>query len=258
MDSSKTPQEDIKTSTSTVFCSKSSVFDASDDENIIKAGEIIRNGGLVSFPTETVYGLGANALDADAATSIFTTKERPMTDPLIVHIYQKSDAYELIDEEEWIIKLFNSLADKFWPGPLTCVMKANQEKISPVITSGTGFVGIRCPNHEIALKLIKEAERPIAAPSANKFGHVSPTKAEHVLNDFKENHVFILDGGQCDFGIESTVVKIYREHVEDSDKIHIKLLILRRGGISQKLLTKEVNEYRLENPDLVLTVDAIK
>lgn len=246
----------------------SAIYDANDFDNIIKAGEIIRNGELVSFPTETVYGLGANALDAEAATKIFTTKERPMTDPLIVHIYEKSDAYELISENDSIIEVFNLLADTFWPGPFTCVMKANPEKISPVITADTGYVGVRCPNHPIALKLIKEANRPICAPSANKFGHVSPTKAEHVLSDFKNNTVFILDGGQCDFGIESTVVKIYKtsqiqssegEYHENSDDglEHIKLLILRRGGISEKALEKAITGYKFANDKIVLSIESI-
>ena len=252
-----TTEEAKQKANSSDFDQLSCIYDAYDDNNIIKAGEIIRNGGLVSFPTETVYGLGANALNAEAATGIFTTKERPMTDPLIVHIAQKSDAFELINEDDSVLEIFNLLADTFWPGPLTCVMKANKDKISPVITAGTEYVGIRCPNHEIALKLIKEAERPICAPSANKFGHVSPTKAEHVLNDFKDNHVFIIDGGQCDFGIESTVVKIYIEDSED-EKVHIKLLILRRGGISEKAFSKVISDYQQTNDSIVLDIEAIQ
>ena len=237
------------------------IVDANDDEVMEKAGEIIRNGGLVSFPTETVYGLGANALDETAATSIFTTKERPMTDPLIVHIYKKEDAYELIDESEEILEVFNLLADKFWPGPFTCVMKANYSKISPVITAATGYVGVRCPNHPVALRLIKEAQRPIAAPSANKFGHVSPTKAEHVLNDFINNKVYILDGGSCDIGIESTVVKLVREEEEDPEDpeaIHIKLWILRRGGLSEKAFNSALSEFKFKNEKIKLSVECVK
>jgi tRNA threonylcarbamoyl adenosine modification protein (Sua5/YciO/YrdC/YwlC family) len=236
------------------------IVDPTDDEVMVKAGEIIRNGGLVSFPTETVYGLGANALDVDAATSIFTTKERPMTDPLIVHVYEKKDAYELIDEDEEIKEVFDILADKFWPGPFTCVMKANTDKISPVITAGTGYVGIRCPNHPVALKLIKEAQRPIAAPSANKFGHVSPTKADHVMYDFKNDSVYILDGGSSNFGIESTVVKIAREtqDIEDPEEYHIKLWILRRGGISEKEFALAISECHTQNKKIKLSVECVK
>ena len=234
------------------------IMDSNDDTALERAGMIIRDGGLVSFPTETVYGLGADALNAEAAKKIFETKERPMTDPLIVHIYQKEDAFELIDEDEEILQIFSILADRFWPGPFTCVMKANKEKISPVITADTGYVGVRCPNHEVALKLIKEAKRPIAAPSANKFGHVSPTKAEHVLNDFKNDGVYILDGGQCNFGIESTVVKIYKEEPTNEDEVHIKLLILRRGGISESAFRKVVSEIKLSNQNIKLFVESIQ
>lgn len=261
MDNENTMPEETKhkdESSSKLYSELSSIVDPLDDKVIKEAGERIRNGGLVSFPTETVYGLGANALDVDAATSIFTTKERPMTDPLIVHVYQKSDAYELIDEDENIMELFNILADKFWPGPFTCVLKANKEKISPVITADTGYVGIRCPNNEIALKLIKEAQRPIAAPSANKFGHVSPTKADHVLSDFKDNNVLILDGGACDYGIESTVVKIYIDECEDPEVIHIKLLILRRGGVSEIAFKRVIDECKLSNENIKLSVECVK
>lgn len=261
MDGKNTIHEEAKHATSGKSSGKgdkSVIVDPHDDKVMQTAGEIIRNGGLVSFPTETVYGLGANALDAEAATSIFTTKERPMTDPLIVHVHQKSDALELIDEDEHIIEIFNILADRFWPGPFTCVMKANQKLISPVITAGTGYVGVRCPDNEVALKLIKEAQRPIAAPSANKFGHVSPTKAQHVLDDFKNDGVYILDGGQCNFGIESTVVKIYQDESDDPEKVHIKLLILRRGGISETAFKKVISECTLSAQNIRLSVECIE
>lgn len=237
---------------------KSIIVDPFDDEVMKKAGKIIQDGGLVSFPTETVYGLGANALDPEAAKLIFAAKERPMTDPLIVHVSDKSEAYELFNEDENIKELFDILTDRFWPGPFTCVLKANKEKISPVITAGTDYVGIRCPNNEIALKLIREAQRPIAAPSANKFGHVSPTKAEHVLYDFKNEDVYILEGGSCDYGIESTVVKIYYEETDNQDHLSIKLLILRRGGVSEKALRKAVSECTLQNSNIKLSVDCVK
>lgn len=261
MDSGNTLQEQtdiLCDSNSDQKVQKSIIVDPFDDEVMKKAGKIIRDGGLVSFPTETVYGLGANALDPEAAKRIFAAKERPMTDPLIVHVCDKSDAYELFSEDENIKELFDILTDRFWPGPFTCVLKANKDKISPVITAGTDYVGIRCPNNEIALKLIREAQRPIAAPSANKFGHVSPTKAEHVLYDFVKEDVYILDGGSCDYGIESTVVKIYYENTDNEDDLSIKLLILRRGGVSEKALRKAVSECTLQNSNIKLSVDCVK
>ena len=123
--------------------------------------------------------------------------------------------------------MFRHLAKSFWPGPLTIVVKANTSLIDPIVTANTSFVGIRLPNHELARSLIHAAGVPIAAPSANKFGHVSPTKASHVIYDFERNNVLVLDGGQSGFGIESTVAKIE----EQEDRLLIK--ILRRGGISE-------------------------
>ena len=170
----------------------------------------MREGALVSFPTETVYGLGANALDAEACTSIFTSKGRPLTDPLIVHVASMKHGLELIDQSEpKVVQLFKTLGEKYWPGPITLVVKANLDVIPLLVTAQTGFVGIRIPNHPIAKSLIEKAGVPVAAPSANKFGHVSPTKAEHVYKDFhKDSDVLIIDGGCCNFGIESTVLKL--------------------------------------------------
>jgi tRNA threonylcarbamoyl adenosine modification protein (Sua5/YciO/YrdC/YwlC family) len=138
----------------------------------------------------------------------------------------------LIDQTDAnVVQLFKSLAIKHWPGPLTIVVKANLLLIPSLVTADTGFVGIRMPNHEVALDLIRTSGLPIAAPSANKFGHVSPTKASHVYNDFhKDSEVFIIDGGACSFGIESTVMKLSY----DADKtVPYQLLILRRGGVSE-------------------------
>ena len=167
----------------------------------------------MGMPTETVYGLGANALNVDACKSIFEAKGRPLTDPLIVHVHSIDQALGLIDHEhvnsEKIMKIFSLLAQKFWPGPLTSIVKANLKVIPSLITAETGFVGLRMPSCDIAQELLKVSGLPIAAPSANKFGHVSPSKAEHVYNDFYlDSDVTILDGGACSFGIESTVLKI--------------------------------------------------
>lgn len=177
---------------------------------IDEASQVLDQGKLVSFPTETVYGLGANALSAPACTSIFTSKGRPLTDPLIVHVHSLEQALTLIDHSDSaVVELFKKLAEKYWPGPLTIVVRANLDIIPSLLTAETGFIGVRMPNNEMALNLLRTFGKPIAAPSANKFGHVSPTKAEHVYKDFyQDSEVLIIDGGSCSFGIESTVLKV--------------------------------------------------
>lgn len=211
-------------------------------ETIELAAKTLEEGKLVSFPTETVYGLGANALSAAACTSIFTTKGRPLTDPLIVHVYSLDQALTLIDHSEAeVIGIFKQLAAKYWPGPLTIVVKANLDLIPSLLTAETGFIGIRMPNNEIALNLLRTFDKPIAAPSANKFGHVSPTKAEHVYKDFyQDSEVLIIDGGACSFGIESTVVKVT---VAPDHKF--QLMILRKGGVSIDNLQETIRELGL-------------
>lgn len=165
------------------------------------AAKIIKEGGLVIFPTETVYGLGANALNPDAVAKIFLEKERPSFDPLIVHICDIKDLEILCEKvDENVLKLANA----FWPGPLTLVVKKN--KIVPdIVTSGLDTVAIRMPDNEIALKLIEKSGCPIAAPSANKFGKLSPTTALHAKMQLPEINC-IIDGGQTIVGIESTII----------------------------------------------------
>lgn len=174
-----------------------------DSKHIQFAAQIINEGGLVAFPTETVYGLGANALNPIAVAKIFALKERPSFDPLIVHIATLDDLKQLtINPSDLIIKL----AEKFWPGPLTLVLpKSNL--VPDIVTSGLPTVGIRMPDNEIALNLIRTSKCPIAAPSANKFGNLSPVSASHVKKQLP-NVDFILDGGQTTIGIESTIVSI--------------------------------------------------
>ena len=186
------------------------VIEQYSPDTIKKASELLQQGKLVSFPTETVYGLGANALNAEACKLIFTTKGRPLTDPLIVHVHSLEHGLSLIEKsDKKVVSMFKLLAEKYWPGPLTMVVRANMELIPSLVTADTGFVGIRMPNHAVALDLIKSSGLPLAAPSANKFGHVSPSKAEHVYSDFyKDSEVLIIDGGACSFGIESTVLKL--------------------------------------------------
>lgn len=211
-------------------------------ENISLAAATLQEGRLVSFPTETVYGLGANALNAEACNLIFTTKGRPLTDPLIVHVHSVEQALELIDTSDVeVVIMFRELAHKFWPGPLTIVTKANLDKIPMLVTAQTGSVGIRIPNNPTALSLLRESGLPIAAPSANKFGHVSPTQALHVFKDFEKSQpgVLILDGGNCSFGIESTVAKL---SVVRKDSSHSYCLeIIRKGGTSLEDLEEKMS-----------------
>ncbi|MFZ0592211.1 MAG: L-threonylcarbamoyladenylate synthase [Bryobacteraceae bacterium] len=174
------------------------------DDDLERAAAILRRGGLVAFPTETVYGLGANALDREAVLRIYAAKERPAASPLIVHI-ASLDAVKGV-AAEWP-DLAHRLAEQFWPGPLTLVVrKASQ--IPDEVTAGLETVGIRMPRHPVARELIWRAGIPIAAPSANRFTHVSPTTAEHVRVSLGDRIEMILDGGPCEVGIESTVLSL--------------------------------------------------
>jgi L-threonylcarbamoyladenylate synthase len=176
--------------------------------SIKEAAARIRSGGLVAFPTETVYGLGANALDAAAVQKIYELKGRPTASPLIVHVASIEMAREIV--AAWPA-LAEELARRWWPGPLTLVLPKKtlpkQPAIPDIVTAGLATVGVRMPNHPMALELIKEAGVPIAAPSANKFAELSPTTAEHVRAAFGDA-IEVLDGGPCQIGIESTVVAI--------------------------------------------------
>jgi len=174
-----------------------------EETQIQKAAKIIQNGGLVAFPTETVYGLGANALNPEAVAKIFELKERPSFDPLIVHI-SNLECLKLLCKN--VDKRVYQLAEKFWPGPLTIVLPKS-DAVHDIVTSGLASVAIRMPNHHIALQLIETSGCPIAAPSANKFGKLSPTKASHVKKQLP-NVDFILDGGETTVGIESTVITL--------------------------------------------------
>jgi len=170
---------------------------------IKRAAHIIREGGVVAFPTETVYGLGANAFNPLAVAQIFSLKERPSFDPLIVHIAHMDDLERLssrVDEMVW------QLAKCFWPGPLSIVMP-KRELVPDIVTSGLPTVAVRMPDHPIALEMIRQAKCPVAAPSANKFGQLSPTSAAHVRKQLP-NVDFILDGGPTQVGVESTIVTI--------------------------------------------------
>jgi L-threonylcarbamoyladenylate synthase len=179
-------------------------------EEIRTAAEIIRSGGLVVFPTETVYGLGANACHASAVQKIFALKGRPASSPLIVHVASIEQARALA--AEWPEQA-QQLALKFWPGPLTIVVP-KKPLIPDSVTAGLQTVGLRMPKNEIALALIRESGVPIAAPSANRFTQLSPTTAQHVRDAFGSEVPMILDGGPCEVGLESTVVAIVEGRVE--------------------------------------------
>jgi L-threonylcarbamoyladenylate synthase len=172
-------------------------------EELVRAAHVIRDGGLVAFPTETVYGLGANALDAGAVQRIFEAKGRPSTSPLIVHVDSLAMARGLVSE--WP-SLAAELTAKHWPGPLTLVLP-KRSLVPEEVTAGLPTVGIRMPAHPVALALIRESGVPIAAPSANRFTQLSPTTAEHVRTAFGDG-LLVLDGGPTDVGIESTVVSL--------------------------------------------------
>ena len=187
-------------------------------KDIIFASKLIKEGRLVAFPTETVYGLGANGLDAKAVARIFEAKRRPSFDPLILHIAS-------IDELETVFlkpisPLILRLAQKYWPGPLTIVAPKTQ-KVPDIVTAGLNTVGVRMPSHPVAQKLIRQAGVPVAAPSANLFGRLSPTEAEHVKQQLTGVD-YLLEGGKTNVGIESTIVAVTKNGIE----------ILRPGAIT--------------------------
>ena len=171
------------------------------DENIKTAAKIIADGGLVVMPTETVYGLGANALDKNAVTNVYKAKGRPMDNPLIVHLAKAEDA----EKYAYTNELYYQLAKRFMPGPLTVILP-KKEIIPPEVTCGLDTVAIRVPSNEIAHKLIDLSGCPIAAPSANLSGRPSPTSFDHVYEDMNGRVDAIIDGGECDIGLESTVI----------------------------------------------------
>lgn len=207
------------------------------EQEIERAGEIIRAGGLVAFPTETVYGLGANAMDDEAVGKVYAAKGRPSDNPMIAHISSKNDLKKLTDEiSENTVKLMK----KFWPGPLTMVVKARPE-VSRVTTGGLDTVAVRMPSHPVAAALISAAGVPIAAPSANLSGKPSPTIARHVIDDMDGRIDAIIDGGDSEVGIESTVVDMTGE----------KPMILRPGIITKADLEKALGCEVLLDPTLL-------
>ena len=198
-----------------------------DSASVREAAGILKTGGLVAFPTETVYGLGANAFDADAVLSIFTAKGRPADNPLIVHIHDRAQLDEIGD----IPPRAPALMDAFWPGPLT-ILFPRKASIPDVVTAGLSTVAVRMPSHPVALSLLRESGVPVAAPSANRSGRPSPTTAMHVLEDMRGIIPMILDGGPCEIGVESTVL----------DLTHGSPVILRPGGVTKSMLEEVLHE----------------
>ena len=195
------------------------------------AAEEIKKGNLVAFPTETVYGLGADVLNEKAVAKIFKAKGRPFNDPLIVHI---ADVKELNRLSKHVPPVALKLAKVFWPGPLTLVLKKS-ELVSDIITAGLDTVAIRMPADNIALSLIREAQTPIVAPSANIFGRTSPTNAQHVEDDLGGKIEMIIDGGKTKVGVESTVLEITAKPVQ----------MLRAGGVSVEQLKEVIGQVKI-------------
>lgn len=204
---------------------------APDAAIIRRAAGILVRGGLVAFPTETVYGLGANAFDAQAVRQIFAAKGRPANDPLIVHIRSIVDLPLLAAE---IPPMVRELAAAFWPGPLTLLLP-RRATLPEEVTSGLGSIAVRVPAHPVALALLEESGVPIAAPSANRFGHTSPTLARHVEDDLGGKVDMILDAGQTGLGVESTVL----------DPLQSPPVILRPGGTPREEIERVVGAVRL-------------
>lgn len=198
-----------------------------------RAADRLRGGGLVAFATETVYGLGANALDPQAVAGIFELKGRPLFDPLIVHVAGIEPARQL--SRAWS-ELAEKLAKKFWPGPLTLVLP-RQEIVPDLVTAGLPNVALRWPSHPVAQQLLTMAGCPIAAPSANRFASISPTSAADVAMELRDPDLWILDGGSCQHGLESTVISLVNE----------RPVVLRLGSVAVEELEAELGPIAVAN-----------
>lgn len=195
------------------------------DESITRAADLLRGGGLVAFPTETVYGLGGDACNASAVANIFTAKGRPAFNPLISHVVSASEAFALGIETP----AARRLADAFWPGPMTLILqRAPNCPIASLTSAGLDRIALRVPAHEGARRLLQQFEGPVAAPSANQSGRISPSRAAHVMAGLGEAIDMVLDGGPCSSGVESTVV----------DTSGTQAVILRPGGVTRDAITR--------------------
>lgn len=198
-----------------------------DEDALMLASRLLHEGQLVGFPTETVYGLGANALNKEAVMSVFSAKGRPADNPLIVHIWNENQLTDLCEVPDKA----KILMDAFWPGPLTMLFP-KKESVPSEVTAGLPTVAIRMPSHPVAAAMLKACNLPVAAPSANRSGRPSPTSAAHVLEDMDGRIPLILDGGDCEVGVESTVL----------DLCNGQPCILRPGGITKEMLEKVLGE----------------
>ena len=210
---------------------------------------MLQQGKTVAFPTETVYGLGADALDAGAVERIFAAKQRPAWDPLIVHIWSMNQLSEIAEVPAEARKLM----DAFWPGPLTLLL-TRTAAVPDAVTAGRPLVGVRMPKHPVALELLRQAGLPVAAPSANTFSHTSPTCARHVLDDLDGRIDAVLDGGETEVGLESTVAEVRRNRNQHGADI----IVYRPGAIDLEMLDQVVGggRARLYIPDTALPLIA--
>jgi L-threonylcarbamoyladenylate synthase len=209
---------------------ESRIVSAELSKNVQQAARILEKGGVVAFPTETVYGLGADAFNPNAVARIFEIKKRPSFDPLIVHVETPEEAVRLWTR---VPPAAHALIKNFWPGPLTLVLPKS-EKVPDIVTSGLANVAVRMPDNAVALDLIRQAGCPVAAPSANLFGHTSPTTALAVWEDLGDAVDLILDGGPARVGVESTVIKIENE----------RAILLRPGGIPREIIEKFIKTVK--------------
>jgi L-threonylcarbamoyladenylate synthase len=208
---------------------------AEKGKDINKAKQLLQAGELVAIPTETVYGLAGNALDAGAVAKIFSVKDRPRFDPLIIHVpsFEKARLYAA-----YIPEKATRLAQAFWPGPLTLLLEKKQI-VPDLVTSGLSTVGIRCPDHTLTRELLESLEFPLAAPSANPFGYVSPTTTRHVEDQLGDRISYILDGGPCSVGIESTIVGFGNDEP----------VLYRRGGLKVEDIEQAIGEVKIDTSD---------
>ena len=207
--------------------SKARILDGNSESEIDECVEMLRAGSVIGIPTETVYGLAAIATNSSAINLVFTTKERPTSHPLILHI---ADVSMLDDWATNISSEARALCKKFWPGPLTLILHKS-DKVLTEVTGDRDTVAIRCPNHSVTTKLLKKLNDAVVAPSANKFGKVSPTTAKHVVNDLGSDISLVLDGGDCSIGLESTII----------DCTTTPPQLLRTGAITAEQILRECN-----------------
>ena len=207
--------------------SKARILDGNSESEIDECVEMLRAGSVIGIPTETVYGLAAIATNSSAINLVFKTKERPTSHPLILHI---ADVSMLDDWATNISSEARALCKKFWPGPLTLILHKS-DKVLTEVTGGRDTVAIRCPNHSVTTKLLKKLNDAVVAPSANKFGKVSPTTAKHVVNDLGSDISIVLDGGDCSIGLESTII----------DCTTTPPQLLRTGAITAEQILRECN-----------------